>query len=177
MHTLQNPTKMDSIIYYNSIGESYESLYLREQENKIQFILSKIKVKDSDRLLDAGAGTGILESMLPKNEITAIEPAYMANMIVKKGFKNVSVVKKRIQDFVSDRKFDIVFCITVLQDIEETDRKSTIKKLFDLTAENGRLIISVLKSSNIDLSSLNPVESGYIENDRYFIFFNNVKAF
>ena len=101
MHTLQNHIKMDSIVYYNSIGESYESLYLREQENKIRFILSKIKVKESDRILDAGAGTGILESMLPRNEITAIEPSDMANMIVKKGFKNVSVVKKRIQDFDS----------------------------------------------------------------------------
>ena len=168
---------MDSIIYYNSIGKSYESLYLREQENKIRFILSKIKVKDSDRILDVGAGTGILESMLPKNEITAIEPSDMSDIIVKKGFKNVSVVKEKIQDFTSNKKFDIVFCITVLQDMEEIERKRTIKKLFDLTAETGYLIISVLKQSNIDLSSLNPVESGYIENDRYFIFFNGVKAF
>ncbi len=177
MHTLQNHIKMDSITYYSSIGESYESLYLREQENKIRFILSKIKVNETDRILDVGAGTGILESLLPKNKITAIEPSDMAKILVKKEFKNVSVVKKRIQDFVSDKKFDIVFCITVLQDIKEEDREGTIKKMFELTAEKGHLIISILKSSNIDLSYLNPVESGYIENDRYFIFFNNVKAF
>ncbi len=172
MHILQNHTKMDSITYYNSIGQSYESLYLREQENKIRFILSRIKVNGNDKILDVGAGTGILESMLHENNVTAIEPSDMADILVKKGFKNVSIIKKKIQDFAYDKKFDIVFCITVLQDIEEIDRKSVIKKLFDLTAKNGHLVVSVLKSSNIDLSSLNPIESGYIENDRYFIFFN-----
>ncbi len=110
--------------------------------------------------------------MLHENNVTAIEPSDMADILVKKGFKNVSIIKKKIQDFAYDKKFDIVFCITVLQDIEEIDRKSVIKKLFDLTAKNGHLVVSVLKSSNIDLSSLNPIESGYIENDRYFIFFN-----
>ncbi len=168
---------MDSITYYNSIGKSYESLYLREQESKARFLLSKIEVKGSDKILDVGAGTGILESILPENDITAIEPSDMAGMIVKKGFKKVSVVKERIQDFVSNERFDVVFCITVLQDIEENDRESIIKKLFSLTAENGHLLISVLKASNIDLSSLNPIEMGYIENDRYFIFFNGSKSF
>ncbi|MGC8533110.1 MAG: class I SAM-dependent methyltransferase [Candidatus Parvarchaeum sp.] len=168
---------MDSITYYNSIGKSYEKLYLREQESKIRFLLSRIKVKDSDKILDVGAGTGILESILLENDITALEPSDMADEIVKKGFRNVSVVKKRIQDFVSNEKFDVLFCITVLQDIEEKDRKSIIKKMFDLTAQNGHLLISVLKHSNIDLSSLNPIESGYVENDRYFIFFNDGKSF
>lgn len=177
MRTLQNPIKMDSITYYNSIGKSYESLYLREQESKMRFLLSRVMVKGSDKILDAGAGSGILESILPENNITAIEPSDLADMIIKKGFKNVSVVKKRIQDFVSSEKFDVVFCITVLQDIEEAERKGIIKKLFALTAKNGHLLISVLKPSNIDLSGLNPIESGYIENDRYFIFFNDVKAF
>lgn len=168
---------MDSITYYNSIGKSYESLYYMEQESKIRFLLSKITVKGSDKILDVGAGTGILESILPENKITAIEPSDMADTIVKKGFKNVSVVKKRIQDFISNEKFDVVFCITVLQDIEELDRKSIVKKLFDITAKNGHLLISVLKFSNIDLSGLKPIESGYIENDRYFIFFNDGKSF
>ncbi len=177
MHTSQNLIKMDSITYYNSIGKSYNSLYLKEQESKIRFLLSKISLKGSDKILDVGAGSGILESILPENNITAIEPSDMADMIVKKGFKNVSVVKKRIQDFDSNEKFDVVFCITVMQDIEETDRKGIIKKLFALTAENGHLLISVLKASNIDLSGLNPTESGYIENDRFFIFFNNSKSF
>jgi 2-polyprenyl-3-methyl-5-hydroxy-6-metoxy-1,4-benzoquinol methylase len=168
---------MDSILYYNSIGKSYESLYLKEQESKIKFLLSKITIKESDKILDVGAGSGILESMLQKNNITAVEPSDMADMIIKKGFKNVSVVKKRIQDFASNKKFDVVFCITVLQDIEEADRENVIKKLFELTAKNGHLLISVLKHSNIDLSGLNPVESSYVENDRYFIFFNDGKSF
>ena len=168
---------MDSIVYYDAIKGSYDKLYSSEQETKIRFLLSRITVKNSDKILDVGAGSGILESILPENRITAVEPSDMADMIIKKGLGNVSVVKKRIQNFNHTEKFDIVFCITVLQDIEEKERNGIIKKLFDLTAENGHLLVSVLRLSNIDLSGLNPVESDYIENDRYFIFFNGDKSF
>ncbi len=168
---------MDSIPYYSAISKSYERLYEREQENKIRFLLSRIEIKEGSRILDVGAGSGILESLLPENKIIAVEPSDMADIILKKRLRNVSVEKKRIQDFDYDGKFDVVFCVTVLQDIAETERSGVIKKLFGLTAKNGQLVISVLKVSKIDLSGLNPSESGYIENDRYFIFLNDGKSF
>ena len=177
MHISQNLIKMDAVSYYNSIGNSYEKLYSREQEDKMRFFLSKLNIKKGDKILDAGAGSGILENILKENEIIALEPSNMADMIIKKKLSNVFVVKKTIQDFDYVGKFNIVFCITVLQDIKEEERSNILKKLFSLTAENGHLIISVLKASNINLSDLNPIESGYIANDRYFIFFNEGKSF
>lgn len=177
MHISQNPIKMDAVSYYNSIKDSYEKLYSREQENKIRFFLSKINIKSNDKILDVGAGSGILESLLSENKITALEPSNMSDIIILKNLSNVSVIKETVQDFNPIDKFDVVFCITVLQDIKEEERDKVIKKLFSLTAENGHLIISVLNVSKIDLSSLNPVNSGYIENDRYFIFFKEGKSF
>ena len=160
---------MDSISYYTAIKNSYEKLYLSEQESKIRFLLSKVKINPSDTILDVGAGSGILESLLPDNKIVAVEPSGMADLIADRKLSNVSVVKTRIEDFVYPGKFNAVFCITVLQDISE-GIEDIIKKLFDLTAENGFLVVSVLRISQIDLNRFNPAESGCIENDRYFVF-------
>lgn len=167
--TLQNLIEMDSVLYYNTIKDSYENLYSREQSSKIRFLLSRIDIKESDKILDVGAGTGILESILAKNKIVAIEPSDMADMMDAKRLKNVLIERRRIQDFDTEEKFDVIFCITVLQDIKE-GREEIIKKLFSLARAGGHVIISVLRASNMDLKHMGPVESGFIENDRYFIF-------
>ncbi|EFD93221.1 MAG: Methyltransferase type 12 [Candidatus Parvarchaeum acidophilus ARMAN-5] len=161
---------MDSIIYYNAIKSSYEGLYFKEQIKKIQFLLSKFEIKTPYTILDVGAGTGILETILRNNNITALEPSDMADMIVQRKLNNVSIVRETIEKFQTDKKFDFVFCITVLQDIPEEQRENAIEKMISLTNEGGFTIISVLKASGIDLSILNPMESGEIENDIYFIF-------
>ena len=65
----------------------------------------------------------VIHSSHPK---TLCQKAWKSSVL---GYVKVSVVKERIQDFVSNERFDVVFCITVLQDIEENDRESIIKKL------------------------------------------------
>lgn len=161
---------MDSIIYYNSIKESYDNLYLSEQVKKIRFLVSKFKIKDSNTILDVGAGSGILESVLSKNKITAIEPSDMAEILIRRKLRNVSLIRKRIEDFNTDEKFDFIFCVTVLQDIDEREREKSIEKMFSLANTGSFIVISVLKVSGIDLSVLGPIETGEIENDKYFIF-------
>ncbi|MCL4391441.1 methyltransferase domain-containing protein [Candidatus Parvarchaeota archaeon] len=160
---------MDSVSYYTTIKSSYERLYLKEQESKIRFLLSKVRINPSDTILDVGAGSGILESLLPNNKIVAVEPSDMVDLIADRKLSNVSIVKTRIEDFVYHGKFNAVFCITVLQDISG-GIDGIMEKLFDLTAENGFLVVSVLKISQIDLNRFNPIESGCIENDKYFVF-------
>ncbi len=161
---------MDSIIYYDAIKSSYDKLYFEEQIKKIRFLLSKFEIPKSAEILDVGAGSGILETVLTDNKITAVEPSDMSEIIVQRKLKNVSLIRKKIEDFNTDEKFDFVFCITVLQDIKEEERENIIEKMFSLAKEGGFIVISVLKASGIDLSVLNPIETGEIENDSYFIF-------
>lgn len=170
MLTSLNLIKMDSITYYNAIKDSYGRLYFDEQIKKIRFLLSKFDIPEYAEILDVGAGPGILETVMTKNRITAIEPSDMADIISQRRLSNVSIIRKKIEDFNTKNKFDFVFCVTVLQDINEVEREKVIEKMFSLTKEGGFTIISVLKVSGIDLSILKPIESGEVENDRYFIF-------
>lgn len=163
---------MDSIEYYNTIKDSYDALYSMEQEGKIDYLLSIIKPKRRQLILDIGAGSGILESKIKKNKIIALEPSELIDEFVKKKQRNVTIIRKKITDFHTTKKFDIIFCITVLQDMKMEERQAAIDAMFSLCKKGGRIIVSVLDESHIDLSNLHPEKSGSIENDRFYIFRN-----
>jgi 2-polyprenyl-3-methyl-5-hydroxy-6-metoxy-1,4-benzoquinol methylase len=163
---------MDAVEYYNTIKDSYDALYSMEQEGKIDYFISIIKPKHRHLILDIGAGSGILESRLKKNRIIALEPSKLIDEFAKKKPKNVTIVRKRIFDFHTTKKFDIIFCVTVLQDMKIDERQGAIDAMFKMCKKGGRIVISVLDESSIDLSNLNPEKTGSIENDRFYIFQN-----
>ncbi len=160
---------MDSTSYYNTIKDSYEKLYREEQIGKIRKILSLIDIKRSDKILDVGAGTGILEELLKDYDITAIEPSDLYYIMSKKRL-NSKLIKADFLSFESEEKFDIVFAITVIQDINIENREKFIKKLFNLTKNGGKIVISVLNRSGIDLDYLRPINKICVENDIVYVF-------
>ena len=161
---------MDAPKYYSTIKDSYEALYRREQEGKIAYLISIIKPRRGQKILDVGAGTGILEEKLPKLKIVALEPSDLSDILVDKKLKNVRLVRERIADFDYDAKFDVIFCITVLQDMSEEERGSAMEKMLKLCKSGGKVIVSVLNTSKIDLSKWDPKSSGHVENDTFYIF-------
>ncbi len=160
----------DAVEYYNAIAKSYEKLYRDEQMGKIKFILKQLDINKIKTVLDIGAGTGILEEFLRDKKIVAVEPSKLSEEISKKGLKDVEIVPRRIEDIDLDERFDLVVCLTTLQDINESDREACIKKAFEFCKEGGTIVISVLKASRIDLSYLKPFATGEAENDIIFFF-------
>lgn len=159
---------MDAVEYYNKIKPSYERLYGEEQKEKIDEILRLIEVKPNQKIIDVGAGAGLLEKILKQNMITALEPSELADLIPKR--ENIKIIRKRLEKFSTKEKFDLVFCITVLQDIEKEKREDFIKRLFSLCKKEGFILISVLKRSGIDLDDYSPVSKKEIGNDVLYIF-------
>jgi 2-polyprenyl-3-methyl-5-hydroxy-6-metoxy-1,4-benzoquinol methylase len=161
---------MDSADYYNAIADSYEALYRQEQLSKLMKILPYVNPKQSDTVLDVGAGSGILEEQLKVSSIVAVEPSNLADILISKKIPNVAVEKSRFEDFRTDRKFDIVFALTVLQDMGADERILAVNKMFEMCKEGGKVVISVLKKSGLDYSTLGPQAKGEAENDVFFVF-------
>lgn len=161
---------MDAIGYYNSIAPSYDALYKEEQSTKINTIIALINPKKSWRILDIGAGTGLLEESLKGVKITALEPSEMADLLAAKKLPNVRLERKKISQFESKRRFDAVFCVTVLQDLDKKERAKCIAAAFKFCKTGGKIIISVLKQSKIDLSNLKPISVCETANDVVYIF-------
>jgi 2-polyprenyl-3-methyl-5-hydroxy-6-metoxy-1,4-benzoquinol methylase len=161
---------MDAVEYYSSIAPSYESLYREEQLGKIREIITVVQPKKSWKILDIGAGTGLLEENLKGFDITALEPSEMFDILERKKLSRVKLLHKTISQFSSSDKFDAVFCITVLQDLNKSERRRCIKKAFYYCKKKGVIVISVLKQSNIDLSKLKPVLVEEAQNDVFYLF-------
>lgn len=159
-----------SIAYYNVIAPSYENLYRAEQLEKVTSILKEVKVEPDNSVLDIGAGTGILEEVLVGCRITALEPSVLADFLKGKKLENVKIIRSSIEAFKTKEKFDRVFCITVLQDMDQKQRVICIKRAFELCKEGGYLAFSFLAVSDIDLEALHPILVFNTANDKAYIF-------
>lgn len=160
----------DAVDYYNAISGSYENLYREEQIKKIKYILRWIDLDKIKTILDIGAGTGILEEFLTDKDVTAVEPSNLFKEITKKGLKNIRVINSRIEDMNFTEKFDLVICLTMLQDLGKKEREDCLEKVFRFTKADGMTVISILEASNIDLSDLKPTIVKRTENDVIFFF-------
>ncbi|MGC8516664.1 MAG: class I SAM-dependent methyltransferase [Candidatus Acidifodinimicrobium sp.] len=160
----------DAVDYYNAISGSYEKLYRDEQIRKIKFILKHLDIDRIGTVLDIGAGTGIFEEFLKDKKVIAIEPSSLSDEIIKKDLKNVNLIRSRVEEVNLNERFDLVICLTTLQDLNKETREICLEKAFEYCKEGGEVIISVLKASQIDLSYLKPMAIEDAQNDIIFFF-------
>ena len=112
--------KKNKGIDYDIISKSYDNLYREEQESKIKIILRKWRIKQEERLLDVGCGTGI--SMEPfKCKKIGIDPSKnMVKIAIKKGLK-CFVANAENMPFKSNY-FDRVIAITSIHNFNDIEK-------------------------------------------------------
>ena len=141
--------------WYNHLAKVYDELYGEEQEKKLKIIIEKIKGKYK-KCMDAGCGTGISTKYLLNicDEIVAIDIS--ENMIEKAKEKikdnKVKFIKKDLKEIDYNGEFDLIFCITVLQDDPEPEK--ILMKLKKALKKDGILVLSILNRGKRDWESL-----------------------
>ena len=143
--------------YYNKISQGYEELYKEEQINKLNFIkefLEKlnIRIKESDKLLDVGCGTGLTTQFWPSKNKTGIDPAEKLIEKAKHKDKNNDYILASAENIpFKDNRFDIITSITAIQNFQ--DIKKGLKEI-KRVAKN-LIILSFLKKSEKKESIMN----------------------
>lgn len=166
--------------YYNEISQGYEELYKKEQIKKLNFIkiLLKrlnIKIKESDRLLDVGCGTGLTTQFWQSKNKIGIDPARKLIEKAKNKDKESNYIIASAENIpFKDDSFDIVVSITAIQNFQDVEKGlKEIKRVAKFL-----IILSFLKNSNKKIKILNLIKNLFkikeiTEEDKDFIIICN----
>lgn len=120
---------MDSRHFFNSMALKWD-IICNHDENKINHILDLIGVKNQDKVLDVGTGTGILlpfllERIGQSGEIVGIDIAEKMLEIAKKKnpSKNIRFICADILDVeLQEEYFDVIICYSAFPHFKDQQR-------------------------------------------------------
>jgi demethylmenaquinone methyltransferase/2-methoxy-6-polyprenyl-1,4-benzoquinol methylase len=126
--------------YYDDISEGYEELHREEQLKKVSIIISKLKIRPADKLLDVACGSGLYLDRF-KCQVTGLDPA--KKLLGKYKGKSEVVLGRAEELPFPDKSFDIITCITAVHNFQDIDKglseiRRVGKKMF---------VLSILKRS------------------------------
>jgi len=160
--------------YYDEISNSYDELYEEEQLKKLNLIKSKTSIKEEDKLLDVGCGTGISTSFFKCNA-TGIDPSEKLLVIAKEKNPGPFYQKANAEKIpFKDKSFDVVISITALQNLDFIEQGlNEIKRV-----GKNNFIFSFLKKSQKAREIMNTIKNTFsiievLEEEKDIIVFAN----
>ncbi len=126
--------------YYNAIAKSYDRLYAEEQYEKLEEIVTFLKVKKTDRLLDIGCGTG-LSARFFTGHVIGIDPAF--EMVKQADFPVVCGAAEELP-FQSEM-FDVVVCVSAIHNFD--DHSKALREMKRVLKKKGIGAITLLKKA------------------------------
>lgn len=142
--------------YYNGIAKGYPNLYHDEQINKIYLV--KNYLPKYGKVLDLGAGAGVLNNFLDLNNLELFSFDLSFELLKL----NSNIDKRKIcgdaqnLSIFENLSFDTICSFSVLQDIENPI--IAINEVFRVLKNKGLLILSVVK-----FAKSSEIISNYIE--------------
>ncbi|NGX56701.1 MAG: Ubiquinone biosynthesis O-methyltransferase [Candidatus Anoxychlamydiales bacterium] len=141
---------------FNKIKDGYENKngdikFLKAMKNEALFGFSEIEqfLKKSIKILEIGCGSGLLSAIIGNKDlnITSLEPIesgfskteLLLNSTQKFYSNKFNLVRKTIENFDTEEKFDLIFSINVFEHIQNWNL--ALLKSIDMLNKNGKLII------------------------------------
>ncbi|NFV13039.1 class I SAM-dependent methyltransferase [Clostridium sporogenes] len=137
---------MDDREFFNNLAEKWDSMCFHPKE-KIEYILSKVDLKEGDRILDIGSGTGVLIPYLENKisnsgNIAAIDIA--ENMLKvskeKNKYSNLEFIVGDFLEYESKKTFNCITAYSCYPHFKDKDRLAD--RAYDLLEEGGKLVIA-----------------------------------
>ncbi|OGJ19933.1 hypothetical protein A3K73_03150 [Candidatus Pacearchaeota archaeon RBG_13_36_9] len=143
-----DPSSEDYRNYYNSIAENYESFIPQNKEMRkfIVSFLKKLKIRKEAKILDLGAGTGIVTEGVANEgyeNLTLMDISNKELDIAKRKrclknakFKSIDLTKEEISE-----KFDVIFETMSLDYFKGEKMMSILKKISGALMKKGKFIV------------------------------------
>ena len=114
--------------------------------NILSLVSNEIKLNPSKTIADLGCGPAGVFIALPENKVTAVDPLIdeyesQTPFFSKSDYPNVAFVKSTIEEFESNGKFDIAFCMNCINHVHDIEKG--FEKLKEVCGHNGTLVLSI----------------------------------
>lgn len=120
------------------------------QKLMAEFLISKIKNKKFNKILEIGSYTGILTKLVLQNisfeKYVALDIVDSFSYIDGLSSK-ISFVQSDIEDFITGEKFDLIISNASLQWVDDFDKLCA--KIYSLLNHNGSFALSLFGSENL----------------------------
>ena len=134
--------------YYNEIAENYESYVPQNKKFRKMIInfVDDLKIKKDSKILDLGAGTGIVTEGLAEkgySNLTLLDISEKQLGIARKK-ESLKDVKYQVVDLTKEQikgKFDLILETMSLDYFDEENMKLILKKIQDALADEGKFIV------------------------------------
>ena len=142
----------------NYLRDKNEDEYLTWKRNYWKEILLKMGagsrggapagtlVLSAKTVCDLGCGPSGIFIALPQSKVKAVDPLVdeyekQIPFFRKKDYPNVDFVQSTIEDFQAQQPFDFVFCLNVINHVQDIEKG--FKKLNSLCKINGAVVLSI----------------------------------
>lgn len=149
---LEKGMKRDPTNYYDSIAKGYDELYYEEQIQKWERAKELLTIKDTDKILDVGCGTGIITYEIYKKtkNVWGIDRSKQMLELAKKQRPGP---KYLLGDATAlpfkDKEFDKVVSFTMLQDMSVEERRRALSEVARC-CKDAALITLLKRNKNLD---------------------------
>ena len=141
---------MDNKIFFNSLAEKWDSICYHPEE-KVNYVIDKMGLKNGDSILDIGSGTGVTipyleERIGPNGKITALDIAEKMLGISKKKniYDNLDFEIKDFFEYNTPKKFNYILAYSCYPHFN--DEESFFKKAHSLLKDKGKIMIAHIES-------------------------------
>lgn len=126
--------------------ETYLNWKKNYWNNLLQYIAKWLTITDSMLIADFGCGPAGVFIVFPKNRIIAVDPLidayeYATPFFKKTDYPNVHFIKSTIENFTSEKKFDVVFCMNAINHVCNIEQAFGV--LAQSVGKSGKIILSV----------------------------------
>jgi len=164
-----NGEKISENVGYNENYDLTSPIYLYWQK---LLLLTSLRSATYDRFLEIGCATGSLLQMLqeeniPDNEYFGIDISNFAINIAKQKKLNVELVS--IEEFRSEKKFDVIFSVETMEHVENS--KTYIKSIKENLNENGIFLFYIPSVKIEEIEKYNDDYKPFSVNFEHILYF------